>query len=46
MSRDKAFCKELVNTLFNYSERLIKLPGLVNIIEDADIYKAPVEEYR
>jgi hypothetical protein len=42
----KAFCEELVDTLFNHGKRLIKPPGPVNIIEDVDIYKAPAEEYR
>jgi len=41
----KAFREELVDALFNYGERLTKPPGLVNIIEDVDIYKAPAEEY-
>ena len=44
-SAHKAFYKELSNALFNHSERLIKPPGPVNIIEDVDIHKAPTEEH-
>ena len=44
-SAHKAFREDLVSALFEYGERLIKPPGLVNIIEDADIHKALVEEH-
>ena len=41
----KAFREDLVNALFKYGERLTKPPGLVAIMEDKDIHKAPAEEH-
>ena len=44
-SAHKAFREDLVEALFNYSKRFTNPPSHVTIMEEKDIYKAPVEEH-